>query len=1049
MKNKKINKTLIIISMVTMCFAISFSHLKPVMALDSHADSDIVDIAIFEGQPWLTNEIDRQLSGTWGIITYGDIKTITSINLSSINYTGQRIPAAIGYLTGLTYLKLYNNKLSGTIPVEIGNLTKLTYLDFGSNLLSGTIPNVIGNLTELTYLSLSGNTIVSALPKEIGNLTKLTSLMLGNSIVGPLPDEIGNLKALTVFHASGSKFGSTFPLALLTLPELTTLNLNNCALTGQIPPEIKNLAKLNVLALSRNQFTGSIPKELGNLANLTTLDLYYNQLNGSIPKELGGLTKLTSLRADYNQLTGVVPSELTSLPLLTTLSFTDNQLVGKSPTISAASSYNGNFFANTTNQNSLTKQTTVTQPMNVYVGEEIEIINLISNAKLFPFSPTLQWNDLDVSAANIVTTNGTKITGKTTGSVNVTLSIKDSFATGNDNAKTTFIFNILPNTAPVITSKHKVLDLNSTLTDAVLLTGVSATDSEDGDISSSVSIKSNTIDISKIGVYTVIYSVTDKFGITSERTEEAFVKDINTNGGEADTSAKTKPYINAPNKVFDLNKAVNNADLIKDVIGFDEDDGNLTSGITIKSNTVDTSVKGRYSIIYEINDSDNNVTQRTVEVLVKDTNTVGGEDDSASKVKPYLNVINKTFDLNTPIGNTELLTNVLGFDIEDGNLTSKVSIKASTVDSSKTGIYSVTYEVSDNDSNITQKTIAVFIKDSNTVGGETDSNTKTKPFITAINKVFDLNSTIDGTELLKNIIGFDNEDGNLTANVSIKSNTIDSNKVGIYSLTYEVSDKDGNTTKRKVDIFIKDARTVGGEADSNAKTKPYLNAMNKVFNLNTPIDDTKLLTDVLGFDIEAGNLTSNVSIKINTIDSNKPGIYSVTYALNDSDNNTTEKTISVFIKDTNTIGGLATLNNGTMPYLSASNKVFNLNVPISESDLLMNVIGFDKEDGDLSSTVKITENDIKNDTGGIYLVTYSLSDSEGNVVTKTIKVTIKEPLIETDTNNNNTSNNNTNNNNDKSVYTGVEDNNFLFGTLVSSLGLIYLYYLKKKKAKRM
>ena len=48
----------------------------------------------------------------------------------------------------------------------------------------------------------------------------------------------------------------------------------------------------------------------------------------------------------------------------------------------------------------------------------------------------------------------------------------------------------------------------------------------------------------------------------------------------------------------------------------------------------------------------------------------------------------------------------------------------------------------------------------------------------------------------------------------------------------------------------------------------------------------------------------------------------------------------------------------------------------------------DMEDGDLTSKVKVTENNVNVNTAGEYKVTYSVTDSFGDTVTKTIKVTV-------------------------------------------------------------
>ncbi len=79
----------------------------------------------------------------------------------------------MGNLSGLHYLFLYSNQLSGLIPSEFGNLSSLQELLLGINQLSGVIPAAIGNLSSLRILHLSSNQLSGSIPPELVNLTKL------------------------------------------------------------------------------------------------------------------------------------------------------------------------------------------------------------------------------------------------------------------------------------------------------------------------------------------------------------------------------------------------------------------------------------------------------------------------------------------------------------------------------------------------------------------------------------------------------------------------------------------------------------------------------------------------------------------------------------------------------------------------------------------------------------------------------------------------------------------------------------------------------------
>ena len=67
------------------------------------------------------------------------------------------------------------------------------------------------------------------------------------------------------------------------------------------------------------------------------------------------------------------------------------------------------------------------------------------------------------------------------------------------------------NVKPVINASNKTVIVGDTFDP---MKGVTATDNEDGNITSSIKITSNTVNTNKVGTYEVVYSVTDSFGET-------------------------------------------------------------------------------------------------------------------------------------------------------------------------------------------------------------------------------------------------------------------------------------------------------------------------------------------------------------------------------------------------------------------------------------------------------------------------------------------------------------------------------------------------------
>ena len=105
--------------------------------------------------------------------------------------------------------------------------------------------------------------------------------------------------------------------------------------------------------------------------------------------------------------------------------------------------------------------------------------------------------------------------------------------------------------------------------------------------------------------------------------------------------------------------------------------------------------------------------------------------------------------------------------------------------------------------------------------------------------------------------------------------------------------------------------------------------------------------------------------------------------------------------DQQAVKNLTSTNNATInlyakwdeqPSITASDRTFYESEITSEEWkqlIIQNVSANDREDGDITSKVKITSNDVDPVKPGIYHVTYEVIDSVGQTVKKTISVTIK------------------------------------------------------------
>lgn len=206
---------------------------------------------------------------------------------------------------------------------------------------------------------------------------------------------------------------------------------------------------------------------------------------------------------------------------------------------------------------------------------------------------------------------------------------------------------------------------------------------------------------------------------------------------------------------------------------------------------------------------------------------------------------------------------VTASDSEDGDLTSKIEVTKNTVDTTKAGTYEVTYKVVDSDKQETTKTIKVTVKTNNA------------PVINASDKNLKVNDTFNA---LDGVTANDTEDGNITKNIKVTENTVNMTKAGTYKVVYSVTDQHGKTTTKEIKVIVV------------ANASPVINAKNQSIMINTSFNP---LTGVTASDAEDGDITKNIKVTKNNVNTKSIGTYEVTYEVVDSASNKTTKTIQV------------------------------------------------------------------------------------------------------------------------------------------------------------
>ncbi|WP_341517780.1 M4 family metallopeptidase [Bacillus paramobilis] len=182
-----------------------------------------------------------------------------------------------------------------------------------------------------------------------------------------------------------------------------------------------------------------------------------------------------------------------------------------------------------------------------------------------------------------------------------------------------------------------------------------------------------------------------------------------------------------------------------------------------------------------------------------------------------------------------------------------------------------------------------------------------------------------------------------------------------------------------------DAAKIKGTVKENEKT-----VENEVPELTVPLTSTLHVGDtfdpmsnVKAVDKEDGDLTNKVKHK-GDVDTSKPGTYNVEYSVVDSQEGNATASQKVIVE-----GNEETLDlNPTLTVPTATT------IHIGDSfDPMAKVVAIDKEDGDLTSKVKV-KGEVNISKSGTYVLTYTVTDSKGHEVTarQTVTVKVKEEV---------------------------------------------------------
>ena len=285
----------------------------------------------------------------------------------------------------------------------------------------------------------------------------------------------------------------------------------------------------------------------------------------------------------------------------------------------------------------------------------------------------------------------------------------------------------------------------------------------------------------------------------------------------------------------------------------------------------------------------------------------------------------------------------------------------------------------------------------------------------------------DNFNILDGVTANDVEDGDLTSSIKVKSSDFEANRGGIYTVVYEVTDKDGNTVTKERKIYtITTAESLSDKEWKSASSgwrdvKKDLSVEDNRITLlgenGQEVEYDKGLgthaNSEIVYDLSGKNygmFETYVGVDREMRNSNEPSVIFEVYVdgkkVFDSgvmNVNTERKHVLIPIAGASELKLVAKDGgNGNAGDHAdwADAKVYTTSdkpiltgeeVALNIGDLfnpLQGMVANDPEDGDITKNIKVINNNVNTKRGGNYVVSYEVTDSHGNKTTLDRKVSV-------------------------------------------------------------
>ena len=502
------------------------------------------------------------------------------------------------------------------------------------------------------------------------------------------------------------------------------------------------------------------------------------------------------------------------------------------------------------------------------------------------------------------------------GQYEVVYSVSDP--AGNPAAPVTRTIEVRDTTAPAITlfgDDTIIIAVGSTYQDA------GATVSDDCDPDPQLEVD-NPVTTDRPGLFQVRYTVRDASGNVRTAQRTVLVRDV------------TPPVITLvgdPEVVIECTEIYTDAG----ATAVDNVDGDISSRITV-TGSVNTSVPGTYTLTYNVRDQANNpATPVTRTIRVVDT------------VAPEVAITGNP-TVTVECGGSYVDAGATATDSCHGDLSDAIVVN-NPVNTAVPGVYQVTYTVSDPSGNAAVPAVRTV--------------TVTDSIIPVITLLGDTEVTVEcgGSYVDAGATATDSCHGDLSDAIVV-NNPVNTAVPGVYQVTYTVSDPSGNAAVPAV-------RTV-------TVTDSIIPVITLLGDTEVTVECGRTFSDpgATANDVCDGDLSDVITIDNAELNLFSPGVYYITYAVEDSSGNRASTVRRVSVEDT------------TPPVITLQGEAV-ITLDCGEEYVEAGALATDICGGDLSDEIRIGGDVVDTSAPGVFTITYDVTDEAGHAA-ETVQRTV-------------------------------------------------------------